>query len=125
MVYLKNSWTHCCKQTAKLLTKLLVTLTVSWACVVSAVEAPEGVVYCYGKTTVEFVFDRSNQNNDVFLTVNGKTEKLMTAYSWFGSAQVPPNGFKFAILGEGKFDPLLVFEDHLLDTEKHKYVKCN
>jgi hypothetical protein len=88
-------------------------------------EAPEGIVYCYAKTTLEFKFDRSNQNNDVLLTVNGITEKLMTSYSWFGSVQTPPRGFKFAILGEGKFDPLLVFEDYLLDKEKNKYVKCN
>lgn len=112
-------------QLTKLRAKLLLALVLFSTCAASAIEAPEGVVYCYGKTTVEFVFDRSNQNNDVLLTVDGKTEKLMTAYSWFGSVQVPPVGFKFAILGEGKFDPLLVFEDHLLDAQKHKYVKCN
>jgi len=103
----------------------LATFIVFWSCVVGAVEAPEGIVYCYGKTTLEFVFDRSNQNNDVLLTVNGKTEKRMTAYSWFGSVQAPPKDFKFAILGEGKYDPLLVFKDYLLDAEKHRYVKCN
>ncbi len=104
---------------------LLCAALITWALWASAMEAPEGVVYCYAKTAVEFSFDRSNQNNDVLLTVNGKTEKLMTAYSWFGSVQAPPKGFKFAILGAGKFDPLLVFEDHLLDADKHKYVKCN
>lgn len=113
------------KQMTNLRAKLLVALAVFSSCAAYAIEAPEGVVYCYDKTTVEFAFDRSNQNNDVFLTVDGKTEKRMTAYSWFGSVQMPPMGFKFAILGEGKFDPLLVFEDHLLDVEKHKYVKCN
>lgn len=116
---------HLYKQKAGLIAKLLASLLVAWSCSASAIEAPEGVVYCYGKTTVEFVFDRSNQNNDVLLTVNGQSEKLMTAFSWFGSVQAPPKGFKFAILGEGKFDPLLVFEDHLIDAEKHKYVKCN
>ena len=90
-----------------------------------ATEKPEGVVYCHEKVIVEYRFDRSNQDNDVFLTVNGKTQKLMTAYSWFGSAQVPPKGFKFAILGKGKFDPLLVFDDHLIDAENQKYIKCN
>ncbi len=113
------------KQVAKQRAKLVASLMICGSFTAYAIEAPEGVVYCYGKTIVEFAFDRSNQNNDVLLTVDGKTEKLMTAYSWFGSVQVPPMGFKFAILGEGKFDPLLVFEDYLLDAEKHTYVKCN
>ena len=90
-----------------------------------AIEAPEGVVFCHGKTVVEFTFDRSNANNDVLLTVNGKTEKVMSAYSWFGSVQAPPPGFKYAILGNDVFDPLLVFEDYLLDAKQNKYVKCN
>lgn len=92
---------------------------------VGAIEEPEGVVYCHEKTMIEFVFDRSNQNNDVLLTVNGKTKKTMTAYSWFGSNQPTPKGFKFAILGEGLFDPLLVYEDHLEDAKQNKYIKCN
>lgn len=90
-----------------------------------ATEAPEGVVFCHGKTTVEWAFDRSNTNNDVLLTINGKTEKTMTAFSWFGSNQLPPSGFKFAVLGKDEFDPLLVFEDYLLDAKQNKYLKCN
>ena len=90
-----------------------------------AIEAPEGVVFCHGKTVVEFTFDRSNANNDVLLTVNGKTEKFMSAHSWFGSVQAPPPGFKYAILGNDAFDPLLVFQDYLLDAKQNKYVKCN
>ena len=90
-----------------------------------AIEAPEGIVYCHGKTTVEFAFDRSNNNNDVTLVVNGKTQKAMTAYSWFGSVQAPPKGFKFAILGKGDFDPLLVFDRYLLDAKERKYTQCN
>jgi hypothetical protein len=39
--------------------------------------------------------------------------------------QQPPKGFKFAILDEGKFDPLLVFEDYLLDAGENHYLKCN
>ena len=105
--------------------KFLGTLILLYSCLANAVEAPEGVVYCNGKTTVEFVFDRTDTNNDVLLTVNGKTKKVMTAYSWFGSVQQPPKGFKFAILDEGKFDPLLVFEDYLLDAGENRYVKCN
>ncbi len=96
-----------------------------WVALVFAVEKPEGIVYCHDKTMIEFSFDRSNKNNDVYLTINGKSQLLMTAYSWFGSAQKPPKGFKFAILGEGKFDPLLVFEDYLLDAANNKYKQCN
>lgn len=92
---------------------------------VSAMEKPEDVVYCFGKTLVEFTFDRTSQNNDVLLTINGETKKYMTAYSWFGSVQPAPQGFKFAILGEGLFDPLLVFDNHLEDANQNKYVKCN
>lgn len=109
----------------KLARKLLAVFFLCEALVASAVEPPEGIVYCHGKTVVEFVFDRSEQNSNVLLTANGKTKKVMTAYSWFGSVQPVPKGFKFAILGEGRFDPLLVFEDYLLDAENNKYLKCN
>jgi len=81
--------------------------------------------YCHAKTTVKFAFDRSNSNNDVTLVVNGKSQKAITAYSWFGSVQAPPKGFKFAILGKGDFDPLLVFDGYLLDAKKRKYTQCN
>ena len=90
-----------------------------------ATEVPEGVVFCHERTVVEFRFDRSNANNDVFLTIDGKTEKFVSAFSWFGSNQVVPAGFKYAILGNDKFDPLLVFESHLVDAKQNKYVKCN
>ncbi len=110
---------------AQLLLKFLAAFILLYSSMTNAMEAPEGIVYCHGKTVVEFVFDRSDANNDVLLTVNGKTNKVMTAYSWFGSVQKPPKGFKFAILGEGKFDPLLVFEDHLLDAAENRYIKCN
>lgn len=90
-----------------------------------AIEAPEGVVFCHEQTVVEFRFDRSNTNNDVFLTIDGKTEKFMSAFSWFGSNQVVPPRFKYAILGNDKFDPLLVFEGYLVDAKQNKYVKCN
>ncbi len=90
-----------------------------------AIEAPEGIVFCHGKTTVEFAFYRLNANNDVLLTVNGKTEKFMSAYSWFGSNQSTPMGFKYAILGRDLFDPLLVFDTYLIDANQNKYVKCN
>jgi hypothetical protein len=94
---------------------------------VSAVEKPEGVVYCKGKTIIEYQLvnpEKDGTASDVDLTVNGKTARFMTAYSWFGSNQVTPKGFKFAILGEKQFDPLLVFDGYLIDAKKMKYKKC-
>ena len=93
-----------------------------------AIERPEGVVYCHGKMVVEFHLVNPEKNgtaSDVDLTVNGKTSRVMTAYSWFGSSQASPKGFKFAILGEKQFDPLLVFDGYLQDAKKQKYTKCN
>ncbi len=89
-----------------------------------AAEKLEDIAYCHNQSVIKFNFDRSSNNNDVLLTVDGKTQTLMTAHSWFGSTQQPPKGFRFAILGEGRFDPLLVFEDHLIDAAANKYLKC-
>ena len=94
----------------------------------NATEKPEGVVYCYGKTVVEYRLinpEKNGTSSDVDLIINGKTARYMTAYSWFGSNQATPKGFKFAILGEKQFDPLLVFDGYLLDAKKNKYLKCN
>ena len=85
-----------------------------------AIENPEGVVYCHGKTVVEFRLinpDASGTAPDVELVVNGKTKQYMTSYSWYGSNQTTPKNFKFAILGEKQFDPLLVFDKYLLDAK--------
>jgi len=93
-----------------------------------AIEKPEGVVYCHGKTVIEYRLVKPEKNGtapNVDLTVNGTTNRYMTAYSWFGSNQVVPKGFKFAILGEKQFDPLLVFDYYLEDANKKKYLKCN
>jgi hypothetical protein len=93
-----------------------------------AIEKAEGVVYCHGKTVVEYTPinpDKDGRASDVDLTINGKTTRYMTAYSWFGSNQPTPKNFKFAILGEKQFDPLLVFDGYLLDAKKNKYTKCN
>ena len=93
-----------------------------------AIEKAEGVVYCHGKTIIEYRLinpEKDGKASDVDLTVNGKTNRYMTAYSWFGSNQPTPKNFKFAILGEKQFDPLLVFNDYLEDTKKNKYTKCN
>ena len=94
----------------------------------NATEKPEGVVYCRGKTVVEYRLINPEKNGtaaEVDLVVNGKTARYMTAYSWFGSNQATPKGFKFAILGDKQFDPLLVFDGYLLDAKKNKYLKCN
>ena len=69
--------------------------------------------------------EKDGKASDVDLTVNGKTNRYMTAYSWFGSNQPTPKNFKFAILGEKQFDPLLVFDGYLEDAKKNKYTKCN
>ena len=107
-----------------LITFILTTLSMS----AFAIEKPEGVVYCHGKTTVEFRLinpEPSGTASDVDLTVNGKTNRYMTAYSWFGSSQPTPKDFKFAILGKNQFDPLLVYDSYLIDAKKNKYKKCN
>ena len=93
-----------------------------------AIEKAEGIVYCHGKTVLEYRLVNPEKNgtaSDVDLTVNGKTARFITAYSWFGSNQETPKGFKFAILGEKQFDPLLVFDGYLEDAKKNKYTKCN
>ena len=95
---------------------------------VSAIEDLEGVVYCHSSAVVKYRLVNPGKNGtaaDVDLTVNGKTTRYMTAYSWFGSNQVTPKGFKFAILGDRQFDPLLVFDEYLTDAKKQKYTKCN
>jgi hypothetical protein len=108
--------------------KALLLIFVLYSANLLAIEKPEGIVYCHGKTVVEYRLINPEKNGtaaDVDLTVNGKTTRLMTAYSWFGSNQVTPKGFKFAILGEKQFDPLLIFDGYLEDAEKQRYTKCN
>jgi len=108
--------------------KLLAALFLSISLPTIAIEKPEGVVYCHGKIIVEYKLVNPEKNgtaSNVDLTVDGKSSRYMTAYSWFGSNQITPKGFRFAILGEMRFDPLLVFDDYLLDAKKNKYTKCN
>lgn len=92
-----------------------------------AIENAEGVVYCNGKTTLEYRLINPEKNgtaSDVDLIINGKTDRFMTAYSWFGSNQPTPKNFKFAILGKKQFDPLLIFDSYLVDAKNIKYIKC-
>ena len=108
--------------------RTLLSLLLCFSQPIFAMEKSEGVVYCHGKTVIEYRLVNPEKNgtaSDVDLTVNGKTSRYMTAYSWFGSNQVTPKGFKFAILGEKQFDPLLVFDGYLEDAKKNRYKKCN
>jgi hypothetical protein len=108
--------------------RVLATLFLCISLPIHAIEKAEGVVYCHGKTILEYRLVNPEKNgtaSDVDLTVNGKTSRFMTAYSWFGSNQVAPKGFRFAILGEKQFDPLLVFDGYLMDAKKQKYQQCN
>ena len=123
---------HIVKSLLELLTfymfKALITLFLCVSLPATAIEKPEGNVYCHGKAVVEYRLvnpEKDGTASDVDLTVNGKTARFMTAYSWFGSNQVVPKGFKFAILGEKHFDPLLVYDSYLEDARKQKYTKCN
>ena len=107
---------------------LLIILAATFSCGSFAIEKAEGIVYCHGTTVVEYGLvnpDKDGKASDAELTVNGKTTRYMTAYSWFGSNKPTPKNFKFAILGEKQFDPLLVFETYLLDSKNQKYTKCN
>jgi len=108
--------------------KVIATLFLCISLPTSAIEKAEGIVYCHGKTVIEYRLlnpEKDGTAADVDLTVNGKTSRFMTAYSWFGSNQVAPKGFKFAILGDKQFDPLLVFDGYLVDAKKQRYTKCN
>jgi hypothetical protein len=108
--------------------RVLLSLLLCLSQPIFAMEKAEGVVYCNGKTVVEYRLVNPEKNgtaSDVDLTINGKTTRFMTAYSWFGSNQITPKGFKFAILGEKQFDPLLVFDGYLKDAKGIKYTKCN
>jgi len=110
------------------MSKILVALVLSISLSASAIEKAKGVVYCHGKTVIEYRLvnpEKDGTASDVDLTVNGKTNRYMTAYSWFGSNQVIPKGFKFAILGEKQFDPLLVFDGYLEDAKNNRYIRCH
>lgn len=107
---------------------LLIILATTFSSGAIAIEKAEGMVYCHGKTVIEYGLvnpGKDGKASDADLTVNGKTTRYMTAYSWYGSNQPTPKNFKFAILGEKQFDPLLVFDSYLIDAKKQKYKKCN
>ena len=96
----------------------------------TSMEAPEGVVYCGGgqvKRQIEYViFEKSQDQWDAQVTVNGNQIKAMTSYSYFGSSQ-PPKGFVVALLGEDRSE-FLVFRDgnkDWLEFGDYTYRKCN
>ena len=93
-------------------------------------EAPEGVVYCGGgqiKRQIEYVISEKSQDQwDARVTVNGNQIKAMTSYSYFGNSQ-PPKGFVVALLGEDRSE-FLVFRDgnkDWLEFGDYTYRKCN
>jgi hypothetical protein len=94
------------------------------------VEAPEGVVYCGGgaiKRQIEFrIFKEPKDQWDAEITINGETNRAMTAYSYFGKSK-PPRGFVVALLGEDRSE-FLVFkdgDDDWLEFGDHTYRKCD
>jgi len=97
----------------------------------ASMEAPAGVVYCGGgavKRQIEYLIIKNPQDQwDAQVTVNGKTIRAMTAYSYFGSNQQPPKGFVVALLGEDRSE-FLVFRDgdkDWLEFGDYQYKKCN
>lgn len=109
---------------------LLISLLLTTSPISFAIEKAEGQVYCDSskKNVIEYRLvnpEKDGTASDVDLTINGKTQRFMTSYSWFGSNQPTPKNFKFAILGEKQFDPLLVFKNYLVDAKKIKYKQCN
>ncbi|MGB5613032.1 MAG: hypothetical protein WBM67_10290 [Sedimenticolaceae bacterium] len=96
----------------------------------ASLEAPEGVVYCGGgaiKRQVEYrILDKPADQWDARVTINGKTVRAMTAYSYFGNSE-PPRGFVVALLGEDRSE-LLVFRDgdeDWLEFGDYRYDQCN
>ena len=96
----------------------------------TSMEAPEGVVYCGGgqiKRQIEYVISEKSQDQwDARVTVNGNQIKAMTSYSYFGNSQ-PPKGFVVALLGEDRSE-FLVFRDgnkDWLEFGDYTYRKCN
>lgn len=93
-------------------------------------EAPEGVVYCGGgdiKRQIEYaILNNPDGEWDAVVTVNGKTIRAMTAYSYFGNSQ-PPKGFVVALLGEDRSE-FLVFKngfENWLEFGDYRYKQCN
>ena len=96
----------------------------------TAVEAPEGIVYCGGggiKRQIEYaILENADDQWDARVTVNGESLRAMTSYSFFGSAESPA-GFVVALLGEDRSE-FLVFRDggqDWLEFGDYRYDRCN
>lgn len=96
----------------------------------TAMEAPEGVVYCGGgqiKRQIEYrILEKPDGKWDAVVSVDGEEIRAMTAYSYFGNAE-PPEGFVVALLGEDRSE-FLVFRDgnkHWLEFGDYTYRQCN
>jgi hypothetical protein len=95
-----------------------------------SMEVPEGVVYCGGgqvKRQIEYIIRQNSTDDwDASVTVNGKTVRAMTAYSYFNNS-VPPEGFVVALLAEDQSE-FLVFNDgtnNWIEFGDYQYNQCN
>jgi hypothetical protein len=93
-------------------------------------EAPEGVVYCGGggiKRQIEYVImDTASDEWDARVTVNGNTQRAMTAYSYFGNSK-PAKDFVVALLAEDRSE-FLIFRnrrENWLEFGDYRYDQCN
>ena len=93
-------------------------------------EAPEGVVYCGGggiKRQIEYVImDTASDEWDARVTVNGNTQRAMTAYSYFGNSK-PVKDFVVALLAEDRSE-FLIFRnrrENWLEFGDYRYDQCN
>ena len=93
-------------------------------------EAPEGVVYCGGggiKRQIELVIlDDASDEWDARVTVNGETQRAMTAYSYFGNSE-PVKDFVVALLAEDRSE-FLIFRnrrENWLEFGDYRYDQCN
>ncbi|MCV2890594.1 hypothetical protein [Ruegeria aquimaris] len=96
----------------------------------STPEAAEGVVYCGGgavQRVIEYaILSQPDGQWDAIVSVNGETNRAMTAYSYFGNAQ-PPAGFVVALLGEDRAEYLVFEQDgrNWLEFGDYSYEQCN
>jgi hypothetical protein len=90
-----------------------------------------GLAFCGGggvKRRIEYtIMEKSTDPMNATVTVNGKTQKAMTSYSFFGKS-APPKGFVVAIIpeeqGGGEF---LVFSNagkNYIEFGDYQYNQC-
>lgn len=96
----------------------------------SSQAVPGGIVYCDGgqiKRQIKYmILENPEDQWDVRVTINGKTMKAMTAYSFFGKSE-RPKGFVVALLGEDRSE-MLVFrngDEDWLEFGDYTYRKCD